>query len=198
MLRMRIVVPLLVTALLAVPVATASAHERGSSGGTKITLGGGATTLALDPGAADALTGLGLTVSPIDEAAVTDGGIAFPIRSGSIDLRSLTAAISHKGGLRIASATTTVDLLRPRIVLDGGLFLTARVGADRIKIADLKLKGVGVKLALPSLTLSNVGVELSDEAAAALNAAFGTDALAGGLKLGTASVTTSITGIGSH
>jgi Htaa len=188
--RIRVLVALLVTGLLAVPVAGAAAKSK-HSGTVKVSRG--ATTLALDPDTAAALTGLGLTVTPLSPSRVADAGVAFPITTGRLNAKSYAGEIRHTGGLRIASSATHVDLNNFRIVIDDAPNLTAQVGSgDRVSIADLDLSGATITPKGKTLTITGVAVALSDDAAAALNAAFGTDALKGGTPLGTASVSTKL------
>ena len=188
--RIRTLIALLVVSLLAVPVAGAAAKSK-QSGTVKVSRG--ATTLALDPDTAAALTSLGLTVTPLSPATVSNAGVAFPITTGRLNAKTYAGEIRHTGGLRIASTSTHVDLNNFRIVIDGAPHLTAQVGSgDRITIADLDLSGATITPKGKTLTVTGVGVALSDTAAGALNQAFGTDALKGGTPLGTATVKTRV------
>ena len=165
--------------LLAVGSGPASAHGQRN----------GATTLALDPGAASALTSLGVTPAPIAPARATPGGeLAFPI-TNRLSNALRTGVISHSGGISLTAGQTTVeltdfniDLLRSR--------LTARVGGARVPILTLDLSRARVKLRFGKLTAGPVGASLTSEAADALNAAFGLPAgtVPAGLKLGDATV----------
>jgi hypothetical protein len=189
--RIRALAALFVIALLAVPVAGAAAKPGKSKQAGTVKVSRGATTLALDAGTAAALTSLGLTVAPIGPATASGAGIAFPITTGRLNAKTYAGEIRHVGGLRIASASTHVDLNNPRIVIDGAPHLTAQVGdGKRITIADLDLSGATITPTAKKLMVSGVGASLSDTAASALDAAFGTDALKGGTALGTASIST--------
>jgi len=181
----RLFVAVLMAGLVAVPVAAAKSPK-------SVKVSRGATTLSLNTDTAAALTGLGLTVSPLKPAKVTKAGIAFPVTTGRLNAKTYAGKISHTGGLRIASASTKVDLRNFRIVVDGAPNLTAQVGNQRISIADLDLSGADISKSGRKLTIANVAVALSDTAATALNQAFGTDALTGGTPLGTATVVTKI------
>src|SRR3954467_8929389 len=98
MTRLHLLVALLVAGLVAVPVSAAGAKSKPKS----VKVSRGATTLALDPGTAAALTSLGLTVSPLKPPKAGDAGIAFPVTNGRLDAKTYAGRISHSGGLRIA------------------------------------------------------------------------------------------------
>ena len=189
--RIRALAALLVIAVPVVPVAGAVAKPGKSKQAGTVKVSRGATTLALDPDTAAALTSLGLTVAPIGPAKASDAGVAFPITTGRLNAKTYAGEIRHVGGLRIASASTHVDLNNPRIVIDSAPHLTAQVGdGKRITIADLDLSGASITPTSKRLTVTGVAATLSDTAAGALNSAFGTDALKGGTPLGTASIST--------
>jgi hypothetical protein len=170
--------------LCLVLAAPAGAHRKSST--LKFT--GGKTTLALAPGAADALSSLGVSVAPLAPARAGRAGIAFPITSGRADAKTLAGAIRHSGGLRLSKGDTVVDLRRFTIRLDKSPDLTAKVGGSRVSILDLDLSGAKVHAGTRRVTVSGVRATLTQAAADALNAAFGTSAFSQGLELGTAKV----------
>jgi hypothetical protein len=190
--RIRTLVALLVVGLLAIPLAGAAARSGKSKHAGTVRVSRGATTLALDPGTAAALTGLGLTVAPLAPSTASAAGVAFPITTGRLNAKTYAGQIRHTGGLRISSGSTHVDLTNFRIVIDAAPHLTAQVGGDRVTIAELDLSGAAITPEARTLTITDVGAALSDTAAGALNAAFGTDALKGGTPLGTASLKTKL------
>jgi hypothetical protein len=148
---------------------------------------GGETRLTLDPGAAAALSSLGISAAPIDPASARpDGSLAFPITGGRIDSKSFAGRIGHSGGIALSDGSTTVALTRFDIQVDGDPDLTALVGSDRVSILDLDLSGLRANVSKRGrVTLANVVAALTPAAADALNAAFGTTAFSGGLVLGT-------------
>jgi hypothetical protein len=156
----------------------------------EIAVTGGATSLALDPGAAAALQSLGVAASPIGPAtAGDDGALQFPITGGTLQPAALTGSISHSGGILLAKGSTKVALRKFEIVLDDTPTLSAKVGGDRVEILSLDLAGLTVTEGEDgTLVLGGVVGRLTAAAAGALNAAFGTDAFAEGLVLGTATV----------
>lgn len=148
---------------------------------------GGATTLALDPGTAAALTSAGISVGPIRPASAGADGIAFPITGGRVATDPVGGRIAHSGGLLLRDADTAVRLRKFVIRLDDAPDLTAKVGGSRVSILDLDLSQAQLGLQRRRLTVSGVRATLSADGAAALNAAFGTQ-LPAGLAIGTASV----------
>lgn len=149
----------------------------------------GATTLKLDPAAAQALTGLGVSVAPIAPAGATSGGeLAFPITNRLPNVL-FTGMIRHSGGIALTAGATTVKLenfnidpLRRQ--------LTAEVGGARVPILKLDFSRARLAFCRGSLQLGPVGGSLTDVAAGALNQAFGLPAgtVPAGLKLGDATV----------
>jgi hypothetical protein len=181
--RPRLTLGLLVAALALLVAASPAAARGGGSDGRY-----GATTLALDPGAAAALTDLGVSVAPVAPASAGDAGISFPITNpfrGALR----TLKIKHSGGLALTAGDTTVELtdfnidpLRRQ--------LTADVGGSRVPILDLDFSDARVRFRYLSLRIGPVSGTLTDTAAGALNGAFGLPAgtVPAGLKLGDATV----------
>jgi hypothetical protein len=176
-----IILAVLALALVALPASVAA------QSGKKVKLAGGATTLVLDADTADALTDLGLTLAPLKPSKARGGGIAFKVTSGRLNASTFAGRIDHSGGLRLSAGSTRVDLRNFRI-LTGDAQLTAKVGKARIAIADLEIDPDNVTATAKRVRVTDVGVRLTGGAAKALNQAFGTDALKGGLLLGTAEV----------
>jgi hypothetical protein len=173
----------LLTSLLCLAIGSVAPAVAEASGAK---LRGGATTLALDPGTAAALTSAGISVSPIGPAGAGQEGIAFPITGGRVATDPVGGRIAHSGGLRLRDADT-VRLRKLVLRLDAAPDLTARVGGRRVSILDLDLSQVQLALERRRLTVSGVRATLSADGAAALNQAFGTQ-LPAGLTIGTATV----------
>lgn len=178
--RTRLAVPLLCLALAGAAPALAEAAS-----GTK--LRGGATTLALDPGTAAALSSAGISVGPIRPASAGKSGIAFPITRGRVATDPVGGRIAHSGGLLLRDADTAVRLRKFVIRLDAAPDLTAKVGGQRVSILDLDLSQAQLALQRRRLGVSGVKATLSAAGAAALNQAFGLQ-LPAGLAIGTATV----------
>jgi hypothetical protein len=151
---------------------------------------GGATTLALDPGTAQALAGLGVTASAVPPATSGPAGLAFPVTGGSLPTGELGGEITHSGGIALTAGPTRVELGRFVIDLDADPpVLTARVGDTpaRVPLA-LDLAAARIGLSNGRAVITGARVALTPEAASALNGAFRTSALRAGVVLGTARV----------
>jgi hypothetical protein len=152
-------------------------------------IAGGSTSLALDPGAAAALTSQGIVPSPIAPAKATkSGALSFPITGGALDRKTLAGRITHSGGIRLSKGSTVVDLKRFTIRIKQQPDLTAAVGSSRLAILNLDLSKAKIAAKGRRLRVSGVVARLTKGAADALNQAFGTSAFSEGLKLGTATV----------
>ena len=166
-------------ALIAAPTATAAPAD----------LGGGSTTLKLDPGLVEALTDASVAVAPVSPATAKKGGrVAFPITGGELDPKTAAGVIRHSGGLSIRAGKTTVSLTNFRIKVGKRVSLTARVGDARLKILDLSLAKAKVSRKGFALKVRGVRAYLSRGAASALNKAFKTRLFRRGTRVGTASV----------
>jgi hypothetical protein len=151
---------------------------------------GGATTLALDPGTALALAGLGVTPSVIPPATAGPAGLAFPITGGGLPTGEVGGEIPHSGGIALTAGATRVELTNLLIDLNADPpVVTAQVGdtSTRVPLA-LDLSAAKIGLSNGKAVVRDAKVSLSPEAASALNAAFRTSALTAGLALGTARV----------
>jgi hypothetical protein len=153
----------------------------------------GATTVALDAGAAGALKSLGVNVAPTGSAYASKAGISFPITVGVVDGSDLTGQIRHAGGLVFTKGKTKVYLSRFFIDIGPSPGLSGKVGTaagtgERADLFALDLRGLRVDAGARRIALSGVTLTLTAGAAAALNQAFATDAFAEGLTIGTATV----------
>ena len=175
-------------AILAVAFPVASAAKKSKP----IKVSRGATTLALDAGAASALQSLGITVAPLKPARAGDAGIAFPVTNGKLDATTYAGKVRHTGGLRFSKGDTVVDLRNFTIRIDDAPDLTALVGDARASIADLDLSDADISATNGKLTVAGVVVELSATGAMALNEAFQTTAFTDELVLGAATLKTRI------
>lgn len=155
---------------------------------SSIVFEGGRTDLALDPGAAQALTSLGVTPGLVGDASANpDGSFAFPITGGSVAAKSLAGSITHSGGISLTKDATRVELTSFTIDTRKSQ-LTALLGGQRVAILDLDLKKPMVAISGKTVTVSGVKATLTQGAADALNQAFGTTAFTKGLTLGAATV----------
>jgi hypothetical protein len=169
---------------------------------------GGDTAVTLDAGFVSALGTLGLTPGVTGTATLdgTTGVVDFPITGGTVTLYDresgyrpwVQGVIFHDGsGLTLAAGGTTVELSNFAIDpgkparLFGDVTVNGELAAPNAPLFNLD----GSTLSAPttgadgSAVLDGTTVKLSDEAAALLNSTFETDALAGGLVIGTSTIT---------
>jgi hypothetical protein len=193
----------LLTALALTLVPGAFASKKGSpppepepAPAVDLLLARGATTVQLDAGTAEALTSLDVALTPVRPAYAGKKGISFPITFGVVDGATLAGQIRHSGGLKATQGDTAVYLTRYFIDIDDTPSLTGLVGAapntgDRVELFDLDLTNLEVIPGKRHITLKGVALTLTDDAATALNGAFGDGAepFAEGLPIGTATVT---------
>jgi hypothetical protein len=183
----------LVAALALAVVPAAQGTGKGAATGSDVLLHDGATTVALDPGAAAALESLGVKVAPVRPAYAGKSGIAFPITLGLVSSDTLAGQIRHVGGLRLSKGDTKVYLTRFFVEVDddpslSGLVGVGHKGGDRAELFSLDLSRLKVEPGKGSIELSGITLKLTAGAAAALNGAFGTAAFTEGLVMGTATV----------
>jgi hypothetical protein len=166
-----------------------SADAEESTTAETLTLNGEETVLVLDSGTAKVLKQNDVTVAPVDPASAGDEGIAFPITGGEVDSETLAGTIDHSGGLSFAAGGTEVELTD--FVVDTAaetLTATTPDGADLL-VLDLDLSGLERADESGAIVLSGITADLSKDAAAALNDAFGVNLFEGGLAIGDVTVT---------
>jgi hypothetical protein len=179
----------LVAAIALVPAAAIAKKKSPSS----VKLQGGGTTLALDADTAKVLTeDLGLTLGVLKPGKSTDAGLRFPVTPSKLNAKTLAGTIKHRGGISISSGDTKVALRNFHINIDDAPDLTAKVGGTRLSILDLDLSGATIDVTKKRVKVTGVAATLTQGAADALNGAFGTDALAGGIDIGVADVNAKI------
>ena len=193
-----------VTAVGLAVTMTACSSSKGSSKpvGQFKTLTGNTTTVVLDSGFLSALTSLKLTPGLIGGAKLSGADLSFPITGGNATIYKkgdvkpyVQGEVDHQGsGLTLKAGSTTVALknfvIHPgnNSNLTGEVDVNGTVFAKSAKLFDLD----GSTLKTPTIdssgvaTLEGTRVLLSSDAAAALDKAFGTTAVKGGLLVGTA------------
>ena len=152
----------------------------------------GATSLALDPAALQAIVAQGIMPNVIGPATLSGTTASFPITGGLAALDLSAAEVSHSGGISLTKGSTVVSLTDFDIVVGGSgapqLLATLNGGATPVAIIDLDLSALKPTITGRNITLSGITAKLTQGAADALNAAFHTTAFAGGLVLGQATV----------
>lgn len=156
----------------------------------------GQTAVTLNPQFTGAATGLGVTVTPVLPSQVIGDVVSFPVTAGTLDLATARGEVSHSGGLEFVTATTKVQFLNFAIDTTGsaGPKLTGVVVAGgsvigRGHLFDLEIPTIATPLTPENdvlITIPDVKVKLSADAAEGLNALFNVDVFTAGLEIGTA------------
>ena len=167
---------------------------------------GGDTSVALDQGFLDALTGLGVTPGVTGTATLADGAVDFPITGGTVTLYDkdsgyrpfVQGVIFHQGsGLSLTAGETVVEL--SNFVVDpgkparlfGDVSVNGELAVPSAPLFDLNgttLEPVTMD-AEGNAVLEGTTVELSAEAAQLLNTTFGVTAIPAQLVIGVATLT---------
>ena len=167
---------------------------------------GGTTAVALDADFVAALGTLGLTPATVGNATLADGSVSFPITGGTVTVFDKDSGyrpyvqgtlLHQNSGLSLTAGGTTVELTN--FTVDPGtparLFGDVSVNGEQA-VASAPLFDLNGSTLNPismdaegNAVLQGTTVELSPEAAELLNTTFGTDALAGGLVIGIATIT---------
>ena len=186
-------------AFSSVPAQRAEAPAFGKEGvatafDEQISFFGGATTVRLSEELVGALGALQLNVRQVNNLPIIRGRVAFPITDGTLDSSTLRGEILHSNGLIFSRGNSAVKIESYIIDTTGaGAIITGLASANgsvvgRIPLFDLDLSAAGIRTRGVTIQISNVGVTLRPEAAAALNAVFETTAFEAGFPIGTASV----------
>jgi hypothetical protein len=167
---------------------------------------GGSTAVALDADFVAALGTLGLTPATLGDATLADGSVSFPITGGTVTVFDKSSGyrpyvqgtlLHQNSGLSLTAGGTTVELTNFTVDpgtparLFGDVAVNGQQAAASAPLFDLNgstLEPISMD-AEGNAVLQGTTVELSPEAAALLNTTFGTDALAGGLVIGIATIT---------
>ena len=178
------------------PAANASAQSKDMVTAVP-SLSGVGTSVKIDPGTADALKSLGVSLAPSGNAAfdAATSTITFPITSGYAEIHSdhsfqpgwILGSIEHQdSGFTLTAGSTKVEL-SDFVVDPGNSLLYGTVGGTP-KVPLLFLDGTNVKVGTDSagnVVLDGTVAKLTDTAAGALNKAFNVTALKAGIPLGT-------------
>jgi hypothetical protein len=151
-----------------------------------VALASGSTALAFDPAVATALQGLGIAAT-----STPAGDFHFDVTGGRLNARGAAGSIqlAANGGFTLQNATATLAVSDFLIRLSKKPRLTAKVGNDRITIADLDLDHLKVSSPGRRFALSGITLKLTTSFAKTLNQTFATTAFATGATLGTTTVT---------
>lgn len=180
--RLIALVAVLAALLVVAPAASAGDHKYKGSGGYY-----GATTLDVDPGTLEALTGLGVAPGAVKPAKLEGARYSFPIVN-SVRSALRTGTVRHRGGISLTAGTVTVKLTDFDIKLLQGQLYGKVNGAGPVALLDLDYSNTGIRFRNDKLKIGPVGTTLTQGAADALNAAFGVSALTDDTVLGDATI----------
>jgi hypothetical protein len=174
-------------------------------------LTGQSSSVRLDSGFTDALGQLQVEPGTIGDATLEGGSVTFPITGGNVTVYRpgdaspyVQGRIEHDGsGLSLTKGDTRVELTD--FVIDPGqpATLSGKVSAGGQTLAESAvlfdldgstLQPISTDAAAGTATLTGTTVRLSQDAAAALNQAFGTQAIQGGLTIGIATIVVNLPG----
>jgi hypothetical protein len=144
---------------------------------------GGDTFLRLDPALERVLDVAGVAVEPAGAAEATARGIRFPIRSGSVDIDTLSGKLEHEGGLRFSALGRSLQAT-DLVIRPGDDVLSADIEGRRVPLLSLDFSRPRVVETSDTVVLPATAGTLADDAVQALNSRLGIDAFEGGLRLG--------------
>ena len=153
-----------------------------------LTLAGEETILSLDPGTAKVLEDNKVTVEPVKPATAGNEGIAFPITGGEVDSETLAGTIDHSGGLVFSAGGTEVELTDFVVDTAAGTLTATTADGTELPTLDLDLAALQRTTEGDVIVASGIQATLSDDAAQALNDAFGVNVFEGGLPIGEVTV----------
>jgi hypothetical protein len=149
-----------------------------------------AAKIGFAPGVSQALAENGLTPSALPGAdLLPDGVISLPVSAVNIDPQTGTGTIDLTGGITLGSGENAITIDKPQIVVNGdetGLY--GNVNGIRVKLAGLEDSGLAEALQSGAKQLSDLLIQLSPEAADALNQAGGVSLFVPGTPFGDLSI----------
>lgn len=151
-----------------------------------VTLQAAATRLSLDPGTAQALTGLGVSVAP-EAPAVAGSAIQFPITNSGGRI-ALDRPITHSGGLVFSAGATSLTVGDFTIDPKAGILYAERTPVGRLALLKVDLSAITTSTPGVQVRVDGAKLSLTADAASALNSTFNTTALAENLPIGTAQI----------
>jgi hypothetical protein len=159
-------------------------------------LKGGRTTVTTAPGIATTLLRNGIlpvVTKPGRVGLRFDHGLrltaSFPVTGGAVDLDPLGGDVRHRGGIKFVNLRNGKALEVGNFTIDlDTAQLTGAVnrGATRVPVFDLDLSAASIQVRGGTVVVRNVGLDLTDAAAGALNSTLRTSVFAGGLRFGSA------------
>jgi hypothetical protein len=144
---------------------------------------GGETFLRLDAGLERVLDSAGVAVAPVGAAEATERGIRFPIRTGSVDIDTLSGELEHDGGLRFSAFGRDLEAT-DFVIRPGDDVMTAEIAGRRVPLLSLDFGRPRVIETSDTVVLPATAGTLADETVRQLNDRLGLEAFEGGVTLG--------------
>lgn len=147
-------------------------------------LGGGVTTLSLDPAVRKIFRYVGVTLVGTGEASGRADTLRFPVTGGRLTLSPLRGNVQHSGGLRISANGKHVDVTELQIDLAQDV-VTGVIRGKRVPV--LRVDVGEPRTLAPSgrpFQLSGNAAIAGDRLVTALGRDLGVDILRAGLPLG--------------
>lgn len=191
-------------AAIVLPLAACSSNGKGEVVAQVDHLTGQSTAVTLDQGFVDALTSLKLAPGVVGKATLANGAVSFPITGGNVTYYKpgstdpyVQGEIDHTGsGLSLTAGGTEVDLTNFVIdpgtsELHGDVSVNGKTAVSNALLFNLDGSTLKPLATGPNNTaiLDGTTVTLSDDAAKLLDDTFKTDAVKGGLVVGTSTIT---------
>jgi hypothetical protein len=170
---------------------TASTAATSTAAAAPVGVVGKSTSVVLNPATAAALKQAEITVTPVAPATAKTV-LVFPVTGGHVVVTSLAGTIDHSGGLTFSHAGKSVTLTS-FIVNTETKQLTATAGGQSLPVFDLSLASIK-RASGPNGTViaSNIGLNLTEQAASALNCGLGVSTFKAGLNFGIATLTVAV------
>ena len=154
----------------------------------RATVIGKSTDVVVNPAVSAALKHAGITVTAVAPATAKTT-LLFPVSGGQIVIATLAGTIDHTGGLTFRHGGKSVTLTS-FVINTNTKQLTATVGGVSMPVFDLNLAS-SRHASGPHGTVvaSNIKLNVTSQAAAALNSGLGVSTFKAGMKFGIATLT---------
>jgi hypothetical protein len=191
----------IVRRLLAVTAISVLAISAGSSASATTTapkahLLGGKTVVTTAPGIVEALTSSGITATVTEPGAArvatepfTAVKATFPITGGAASIDPLAGVVLHQGGIVFTNTSTHQALKISNFAINlanGNLTANVNDTSTRVPVFTVDAAASQVQIKGNYVLLTNVKLNLTPVAAAALNSSLGTELFSDGLRFGSA------------
>jgi hypothetical protein len=150
--------------------------------GKVVTITGGTTTIKANNATVTFLATHNVKPTAIAPATLTGTSLILPVKGGAVTSKSLVGAITHRGGVKFATAKKSFVLSRITLVKTGNkAHLMAKVGKRVLPLGTI----TGLKTAVSGKTATVTGeLHLSKDVAAVINKLLGKHVVSAGYDFG--------------